>query len=77
MTEVTKCRVFAESTDLGISAMASPAEMKGKRETFAKHNTVQGKPSYERLASFGKFYAHVRGLGVERGDDMQGFRGIH
>ena len=64
-TEVTKSRVFAESTDLGISAISFFVEMKGKLETFAKHIPVQGIPSYERPASFGRIYAHVRGRRID------------
>ena len=66
-TEVTKCRVFAESTDLGVSAISSLVEMKGKLKTFFKHKSVQGMMYYERLASFGRNYAKVRELEMDRG----------
>ena len=72
-----KSRVFAESTDLGISAIASSVEMKGNLETFAKHTPIQGIPIFERPSSFGRIYAHVRGIKIGWGDEKQGFRGIH
>ena len=59
-----KCRVYAESTDLGISAIASSVEMKGQLESFAKHSLIQGIPSFERPTSFGRIFAYVRGLEI-------------
>ena len=62
---MTKSRVFEEFTNLGVSAVSSLVEMKGKLETCANYHLAQNIPLYERPVSFGRTYANMRDLELD------------